>query len=178
MAPRSWAGPNRVSACAACPARQRADTSIPWPAVIPRSGVSLSCPPSGQGKLGRDRNHRAGSLLTLPQALGWVGCWARPLPPSSSWEMAHHSGGLGPSPKLDSICSLVCAHRLPLAGHICDGCGIGWYLQFTTRGTPLRKQDQLLPHFCPSSLEVISNCFCSDTGEVVFVGSTLPWWGS
>lgn len=103
--------------------RQSADTSIPKPAVIPRSRRSISCPAPGQGKPGRDRNHRHRQLAdSSPGAgLGWLGRgwlleWVGPFHVSSCCEKAHCSGGLGPSPRLDSIRSLACVHRSPLAG--------------------------------------------------------------
>lgn len=52
--------------------RRSADTTIPKLALVPRSGVSTSCLPPGQGKLGLEGNH-TGCLLTLPEALGWAG---------------------------------------------------------------------------------------------------------
>ena len=56
--------------------RWSADTTIPKLALVPRSGVSISCLPPGQGKLGLEGNH-TGRLLTLPEALGWAGLgWA------------------------------------------------------------------------------------------------------
>lgn len=151
------------SDCAVCPAPYSADTSIPKPAVIPRSEISISCPPPGQGKPGLDRNHRTGSLLTSPGAgLGWAGLaagWVRPFQASSC---SHWSGGLGLSPKVDYICSFVFTGCLWLVS-MYDGCGIGWYFQFMIRCTPLRNHKKLLSYFSPSSLEVvISNCFRSD----------------
>lgn len=70
-------GSSEQGVCLRClPSPHSADTSIPRPAVIPRSGISIPCPLPGQGKSGLDRNHRTGSLLTSPGAgLGWAGCW-------------------------------------------------------------------------------------------------------
>ena len=70
--PRPQAHPEGV-VCGLVPSpRQSADTTIPKLALVPRSGVSTSCLPPGQGKLGLERNH-TGCLLTLPEALGWAG---------------------------------------------------------------------------------------------------------
>ena len=67
--PRPQAHPEGV-VCGLVPSpRQSADTTIP---KLARSGVSTSCLPPGQGKLGLERNH-TGCLLTLPEALGWAG---------------------------------------------------------------------------------------------------------
>lgn len=108
--------------------------------------------------------------------LGWAG-WVRPFQASSCWEKMHCSGDMGPS-KLDPLCSLACGPgHLPLVS-MHDGCRTGRCIQFVIRWNPLRKRNKLFPRYPPPFCEaVISNCFRRDMGQVVFVGSMLPWEG-